>query len=137
PRKNPRPGSGGDAGSLVFVHLFVILLVAAAGDVVHPVLVGQVPVDGQDDALFKGGLGVPAQVVFGLGGVVAVAAVVAQAVGHVADQRLADAVVLQAVVELGDDGLDDEDVGPLVVAAHVVHLAHLAAFGHHVDGLAV
>ena len=82
---------------------------------------GQIPVDGQDDALFKRRLGIPAQIVLDLGGVDAVAAVVAQAVGHVLDQVLADAVVLQAVVQLGDDGLDDEDVGPLVVAAHVVH----------------
>src|SRR5699024_6212928 len=140
-QKNPRPGFRAgiplSGGLLILVHFFVVLLVVARGDVVHPVLVGQVPVDGQDDALFKGGLGVPAQVVLDLGGVDAVAAVVAQTVGHVLDEVLADAVVLQTVVELGDDGLDDEDVGPLVVAAHVVHLADFAALGHHIDGLAV
>ena len=97
----------------------------------------QVPVNGQHDALFKGGLGVPAQIVLDLGGVDAVAAVVAQTVGNVLDEVLADALVLQAVMQLVDDGLDDEDVGALVVAAHVVHLADLAAVGYHVDGLAV
>ena len=40
-------------------------------------------------------------------------------------------------MQLGNDGLDDEDVGALVVAAHVVHLAHLAVICHHINGLAV
>ena len=40
-------------------------------------------------------------------------------------------------MQLVDDGLDDEDVGALVVAAHVVHLADLAAVCHHINGLAV
>ena len=38
------------------------------------------------------------------------------------DEVFADAVVLQAVVQLLDDGLDDEDVGALVVAADIVDL---------------
>ena len=97
----------------------------------------QVPVDGQHDALFKGCLGIPAQVVLDLGGVDAVAAVVAQAVLYVLDQVLADALVIQPVVELLDDGLDDENIGPLIVAAHVVDLAYLAAVADHVNGLAV
>ena len=57
--------------------------------------------------------------------------------GNAFDQVLADALVLQTVMQLADDGLDDEDVGALVVAAHVIHLTDLAAVGHHVDGLAV
>ena len=61
----------------------------------------------------------------------------AQTVGNVLDQILADAVVLQAVVQLRDDGLDDEDVGALVMAAHIVDLADLAAVADHIDGLAV
>ena len=101
---------------------------------VHPLLMVQVPVNGQHDALLKGSFGVPAQIVLDLGGVDAVAAVVTQTVGDVLDELLADALVLQTVVQLVDDGLDDEDVGALVVAAHVVHLADLAAIGHHVDG---
>ena len=43
----------------------------------HPLLVLEIPVDGQDDALLERGLGVPAQIVLDLGGVDAVAAVVA------------------------------------------------------------
>ena len=96
----------------------------------HPLLVLEIPVDGQDDALFKRSLRIPAQIVLDLGGVDAVAAVMAQTVGNVLDQILADAVVLQAVVQLRDDGLDDEDVGALVVAAHIVDLADLAAVAH-------
>ena len=112
---------------LVLVHFLVVFLVVAAGDVLHPLLVVEVPVDGQDDALLEGSLGVPAQIVLDLGGVDAIAAVVAQTVGDVLDEILADAVVLEAVVELLDDGLDDEDVGALVMAADIVNFAVLAA----------
>ena len=122
---------------LILVHILIVVLVITAGDVVHPLLVVQVPVDGQHDALLERGLRVPAQIVLDLGGVDAVTAVMAQTVSHMLDQVLADALVLQTVMQLADDGLDDEDVGALVVAAHVVHLADLAAVGHHVDGLAV
>ena len=122
---------------LILVHFLVVLLVVAAGDVLHPLLVVEVPVNGQDDAFLKRGLGIPAQIVLDLGGVDAVAAVVAQTVGHMLDEVLADAVVFQAVMQLADDGLDDEDVGALVVAADVVDLADLAAVGHHINGLAV
>ena len=62
----------------ILVHFLVVFLVVAAGDVLHPLLVVEVPVDGQDDALLEGSLGVPAQIVLDLGGVDAVAAVVAQ-----------------------------------------------------------
>ena len=54
---------------LILVHILIVVLVVAAGDVVHPLLMVQVPVNGQHDALFKGGLGVPAQIVLDLGGV--------------------------------------------------------------------
>ena len=102
---------------LILIHLLVIFLVIAAGDVSHPVGVRQIPVDGQDDALLKRSLGVPAQILLDLGGVDTVAAVMAEAVCNVGDQLLADALVLQAVMQLGNDGLDDEDVRALVVAA--------------------
>ena len=95
---------------LILVHFLVVLLVVAAGDVLHPLLVVEVPVNGQDDAFLKRGLGIPAQIVLDLGGIDAVAAVVAQTVGHMLDEVLADAVVFQAVMQLADDGLDDEDV---------------------------
>ena len=60
---------------LILVHFLVVLLVVAAGDVLHPLLVVEVPVNGQDDAFLKRGLGIPAQIVLDLGGVDAVAAV--------------------------------------------------------------
>ena len=81
---------------LILVHFLVVLLVVAAGDVLHPLLVVEVPVDGQDDALLERGLRVPAQIVLDLGGVDAVAAVMAQTVGNVLDEVFADAVILQA-----------------------------------------
>ena len=85
---------------LILVHILIVVLVVAAGDVVHPLLVVQVPVNGQHDALFKGSFGVPAQIILDLGGVDAVAAVVTQTVGDVLDELLADALVLQTVVQL-------------------------------------
>ena len=42
---------------LILVHFLVVLLVVAAGDVLHPLLVVEVPVDGEDDALLEGSLG--------------------------------------------------------------------------------
>ena len=53
------------------------------------------------------------------------------------DQVFADVFVIQPVVELGDDGLHNEDVGPLVVATHVVDLANFSTLADHVNGLAV
>ena len=88
---------------LILIHILIVVLIITAGDVVHPLLMVQVPVDGEHDALLKGGLGVPAQIVLDLGGVDAVAAVVAQTVGHMLDEILADALVLQTVVQLVDD----------------------------------
>ena len=52
----------------------------------HPLLVVEVPVDGQDDALLEGSLGIPAKVVLDLGGVDAIAAVMAQTVSDVLDE---------------------------------------------------
>ena len=49
--------------SAIFVLLFVILLVIAAGDVRHPFRVCQVPVNGQHNAFFKRCLGIPAQII--------------------------------------------------------------------------
>ena len=86
---------------------------------------------------FSNGVSGYQQILLDLGGVDTVAAVMAEAVCNVGDQLLADALVLQAVMQLGNDGLDDEDVGALVVAADVVDLAVLAAIGDHIDGLAV
>ena len=40
--------------SAIFIHLFVILLVIAAGDVRHPFRVCQVPVNGQHNAFSNG-----------------------------------------------------------------------------------
>ena len=77
---------------LILVHILIVVLVVAAGDVVHPLLVVQVPVNGQHDALLEGSFGVPAQIVLDLGGVDAIAAVVTQTVGNVLDEILADAL---------------------------------------------
>ena len=38
---------------LILVHILIVVLVITAGDVVHPLLVVQVPVDGQHDAVIR------------------------------------------------------------------------------------
>ena len=103
----------------------------------NPLGVVQIPADGLGDALLVGRLGIPAQLLANLVRGDAVAAIVARAVGDVADEVLGDGLVARGLAHLLDDGAHDVDVGALVVATHVVHLAQTAARKHHVDGLAV
>jgi len=97
----------------------------------------QIPVDGQQDALFKRRLRIPAEIIADLLRIDAVAAVMAEPVRHMLDQILADAFVMKAAVQLLDDGLDDEDIRLLIVSADVVNLANPAVGSHHVNRLAV
>ena len=60
-----------------------------------------------------------------------------QTIFHMFDELLGNAIVLQTIVELLDDGLNDEDVGTLIMTAHVIDLADLAAVSHHIDSLAM
>ena len=48
----------------VFIHGFVVFLVFARGDMVHPLLVFEVPAHGFFDALLELQRGFPAQLVF-------------------------------------------------------------------------
>ena len=128
---------GGASVLFVAVHLFVIFLVIAAGDVGHPFLMGKIPVNGFHNALFKRRLGVPAQFVFDFLRVNAIPPVVAKPICHIADECFIDGVVRKALVQLGNDGFYNKNVRPLVMAAHIVHLAHTALFRHHINGLAV
>lgn len=52
---------------MIIVYLFVVLLVGTRGDVAHPLLVVEVPVDSLLDALFELQRGLPAQLVLQLG----------------------------------------------------------------------
>ena len=95
---------------LILIHLLVIFLVIAAGDVGHPVGCARYQSMVRTMPFSNGVSGYQPRSSFDLGGVDTVAAVMAEAVCNVGDQLLADALVLQAVMQLGNDGLDDEDV---------------------------
>ena len=106
------------------------MLVLTVDDVLPPVAMGQIPVDGLVDAIGELCLRQPAQLVVDLGGVDGVAHIVSLAVGDVGDEAL-------RLAQLLADQLHDVDVPHLVVTADVVDLAHPAITEDEVDGLAV
>ena len=100
----------------VTVHLFVVLLIFAAYDVLPPVLIVEVPLDGLADPVLKLCLRQPAELVVDLRRVDSVTLVVSLSVRNVCDEALRLAQLLQ-------DDLYDLDVCLLVVAADVVDFA--------------
>ena len=116
------------------VHFFVILFVVAAGDVVQPFLIVEVPAHGFLDSFLELQGRFPAQFLLEFGGVNRVAGVVAQAVRHVGDEVhvLAFGAAEEPVDGLNHD-LDDVDVLPFVEAADVVSFGDLAVMENHVD----
>ena len=116
-------------GALV-VHALVVGLVIAAYDAHPPVTVLEVPLDRLLDAVLEFRLRLPAELRVDFRRVDGVAAVVALAVGDVLDEVF-------GLAELLEDGLDDVDVGALIVAADVVDLADAALLQDQVDGMAV
>ena len=106
------------------------MLILPADDLLPPVPVIQIPPDGLLDAVGELGLRQPAQLVVNFGGVDGIAHVVALAVRDVDDEAL-------RLAQLLTDELYNVDVPHLVVAAHVVHLAHAALADNEVDGPAV
>ena len=120
------------------VHFLVILLVVAAGNVVEPFLVVEVPAHRLLDAFLELEAWFPAEFLLELGGVNRVARVVAQAVRHVGDEVhvLAFRAAEQPIDSLDDD-LDDVDVLPFVEAADVVGFGNLPVMENHVDGAGV
>ena len=116
-------------GALV-VHALVVGLVVAADDAHPPVAMLEVPFDRLLDAVLELRLRLPAEFRVDLRRVDGIAAVVALAVGDVLDEVF-------GLAELLEDGLDDVDVGALIVAADVVDLADAALLQDQVDGMAV
>ena len=116
-------------GALV-VHALVVGLVVAADDAHPPVAVLEVPLDRLLDAVLEFRLRLPAKFRVNLRRVDGVTAVMALAVGDVLDEAF-------GLAELFEDGLDDVDVGALIVAADVVDLADASLLQDQVDGMAV
>lgn len=117
------------------VHGFVILLVFAAGDSVHPLLVVQIPAHGLFYAFFELQARFPAQLVLQLVAVYGIAQVVPLAVGHVSYQFLRGAFrIAQQAVHRFYDYLDKVYILPFVETADVVRVSRLAGMKNDVDG---
>ncbi len=115
------------------------VFVSTALHIGHPIGVGQVPLDGFADTGLKGLGRLPAQFRFELARVNRVAAVVAWAVGHVADLlgvRLSVSAGAQFVQQRAHC-FDNFDVGLFVPAAHVVNLTQAPSFKHTADRAAM
>lgn len=112
------------------VHALVVGLVVAADDAHPPVAVLEVPLDRLLDTVLELRLRLPAEFRVNLRRVDGVAAVVALAVSDVLDEVF-------GLAELLEDGLDDVDVGTLIVAADIVDLADATLLQDQVDGMAV
>ena len=112
------------------VHILVIMLIVTIDDMLPPILMLEVPLDRLLDAVLELRLRLPAELRMDLRRVNGVAAVVALAVSDVLDEVF-------GLAELLEDGLDDVDVGTLIVAADVVDLADAALLQDQVDGMAV
>lgn len=106
------------------------MLVVTIDDMLPPVLVLEIPFDRLLDAVLELRLRLPAEFRVDLRRVDGVAAIVALAVGDVLDEVF-------GLAELLEDGLDDVDVGALIVAADIVDLADAALLQDEVDGAAV
>ena len=120
------------------IHFFVVAFIVAGGDVVHPVLMVEVPADGLLDTLLELQARLPAEFRLELAAVDGVAHVVAETVGDVGYQLLRLSLGLaQQTVDRLDDDLDEIDVLPLVESADVVGLGHLPLVEDEVDGAGV
>lgn len=106
------------------------LHVLAAFDVVEPGLVLEVPLDGRKDAGLEVVGRLPAELRLELRRIHRIAKVMSRSVLDIVDQGLRLAQGLQ-------DGLDDLEVGSLVVSADVVDLAVAAVSDDQVDGVVV
>ena len=117
------------------IHFLIVPLVFPRGDVVHPLLVGEVPPHGLLDALLELQRRFPAQLLLEFARVDGVAQVVPGPVGDVGDQLLRSPFgPSQQAVHRPDDHPDQVDVPPLVETADVVRLAVASPVEYRVDG---
>ena len=120
------------------IHFLVILFIFAGSDVVHPGLVVEVPADGALDAFLELEAGLPTQLALQLGTVDGIAQVVPGAVGHIGDEvHILPFLAPKQPVHRLNHHPDEVDVLPLVEAADVVRVGHLALMENEVDGAGV
>ena len=134
------------------------MLVIAAGDLRDPFLMGEIPLDGADDAILKRRLRLPTQLAAYLVGVNGITLVMPQPVTdkgyetlvHPIDGRLPLGVTLLLLQDpakfrtLGHEATDssngrthDVDVLPLIVPAYIINRTGPSLPEHQIDGLAM
>ena len=117
------------------VHFLVILLVFPGSDIIHPLLIIQVPADGLFNAFLKLEAGFPAQFLLQFGRVNGIAHVVPLTVGHKSNQIEGSSfgIAQQSVNRLYND-FDNVDVLPFVTATDIVGIRNLSLMEYKVDG---
>ena len=116
------------------VHLVVILLVVAARNVVHPLLVVKVPADCLFYAFLKLQARLPAEFALQLARVDGIAHIVALAVGDVGDEVHVFALFpSEQAVDCVYHNLDDVNVLPFVEATYVVGVCYFAIMENEVN----
>ena len=120
------------------IHFLVILLVVTAGDVVHPLLVVEIPSDGFLNAFLELQAGLPAKFALQFAAVDSIAQIVAGAVGDIGDEvHVFSFLATQKTVGDADEHLHDIDVFPLVEAAYVIGLGVFTLVENEIDGTRV
>ena len=123
---------------LLIIHFVVVFLILARGNIVHPLLVVEIPAHSLLDAFLKLEAGFPAEFCLELAAVDGVAHIVAEAVGDEGDELLRLTLgIAEKAVHCLDDDLYEVDVLPLVEAADVVCVGDLSLVEDEVDGTCV
>ena len=122
----------------VLIHVIVVLLVVARGDIVHPFLVVEIPTYGSFNAFLKLQAGLPSEFTLQLPAINGVAHIMAGSVGDVGDEVLIFALLTaEQTVDGLDDDMDDIDILPFVEAADVIGVGNLTLMEDEVNGACV
>ena len=122
----------------ILIHFFIIFLIFSGSDIIHPLLVVQIPADGLLDALLKLQRRLPTQLPLQLRRINRIAQIVSGTVGHIGDQiHVLSFLTPQQTIHRVDHDLDDVDILPLVETADVVCLGNLSLVENQVDGTRV
>ena len=119
----------------IFIHILVILLILPRSNMIHPVLVLEIPFHGLLDTLLKLERWLPIQFLLQLARVDGITHIVTLSVCYVSDEvHILTFLSAEQTVNGLDDHLDDIDVLPLVETADVVSLGNLTLVENHIDG---
>ena len=120
------------------VHRLVVVLVVTAGDIIHPLLIVEIPANGLLDTFLELEAGLPTQLTLQLGAVNSISQIMTGTVGDVGNQIHIGTLgtTQQTVYRLNDD-LDDVNVLPFIETADIVGLGHLALMENEVNGTGV